>query len=212
MPFFATPGVAQLVIAGQFGNTETIVNVLHVQRKNDGLLDPWNAASLRQANQRLALAWQRLLPRVNSNVKWLELRARDLSTEFGAVDLFGVNLQGNVVGECSPPQVSFLLQWRTGMAGRGANGRSYIPGVGEAYVDSMGRITAAEVTTWDGIAAGILADLAAPSSATLPGAPLDLVVAHGPRGAAATGTASPILLGRLSTVVATQRRRLPKRA
>jgi hypothetical protein len=211
MPFYPAPGVAQLVMAGMYGGAEQLISVIHVQRKNDGFGEPWTQPQLRDAALRLSLGWQRWLTRLTNAVAWNEVRSRDLTIENGAVDLLGINLVGTSVGIHTTPQVTYLIQWRTGTAGRGANGRTYLAGPAEADVDGMGRVLVGRVGDLSAAAQGILTDLGGPTSAILPGSPLDMVVLHGPKGAPQSRTGTPVLLGRASGLVATQRRRLPKR-
>lgn len=212
MAFFPAPGVAQLTVAGQYGASETIVSVLHCQRRNDAVFDPWTQPQLRDAILRLALAWQRWLPQISEQVFWKELRGRDLTTETGTVDLIAINHQGGTASAPTSPNIANLIQWRTGKAGRGANGRTYLPGCLEGQVDPMGRLPAAYMADMSTRAQGVVDDMNAATTAILPGPPLDLVVLHGPKGVPLARTADPILVGRCSNVVATQRRRLPKRA
>jgi hypothetical protein len=212
MAFFAAPGVAQLVVAGQYGASETVVNVVHVQRKNDAGFDPWTQPQLRDAALRLGIAWQRWLPQLSSQVGWREIRSRDLSLEAGAVDLLPVLFDGATASAPTSPNVALLIQWRTGTAGRGANGRSYLPGALEGQIDALGRIEPAFVADMTTRAQGVIADLGAPTSALLPGVPLDLAILHKPKGVPLSRSATPVITGKCSNLVATQRRRLPKRA
>jgi hypothetical protein len=212
MAFFPAPGTAQLVLAGQYANAEQIVSVIHVQKKNDGFGSVWTQQDLRNAAMRLAVAWQRFIPVMTNLVRYQEVRSRDLSSANGAVDLFGTDIQGTAGGGAFPPSVTFLLQWRTGTAGRGANGRTYLPGMVEASADGEGKIVASSVVEYSGYAQGVVNDLGAATSAVLPGPPLDMVVLHKAKGAPATRSGTPVLVGRCSSLVATQRRRLPKRA
>jgi hypothetical protein len=211
MAFSPAPGVAQLVLAGKWNDSEEIVHVIHVQRKNDGLGSPWPQADLRNAALRLSLAWQRWQPVMSSIVKYQEVRSRDLASATGAVDLLAVALQGTEAGNVMPPNVCYLVQWRTGRAGRGANGRTYISGLNENSVDGMGRLVPAAIPVYSGHAQGVITDLGAPTSALLPGAPLDMVVVHKPTGVPLSRGSSPVIVGRVSSLIGSQRRRLPKR-
>jgi hypothetical protein len=210
--FYAAPGVARFVISGQYAEAENIVNVVHIQRRNDGAFSPWSQPELRNAALRLAFAWQHFLPDLSNLVKWLEISSRDLANENGSVDLFGVSLQGASASAPLPPSNSLLIQWRTGTAGRGANGRSYLPGSLEGYTDSMGRIDAGIVATMTQKAGNVLADLGAATTELLPGPPLDLVILHKERGIPLSRSANKVLSGRCSNLISTQRRRLPKRS
>jgi hypothetical protein len=212
MSFVEAPGVAQITLKGRYNSQEDIVNVIHVAKKNDAVFAPWTNQQLLDAILRVGLAWQRFLPRLASVAKWTEISGRDLTTEQGVVALNPVSMTGGASGTPAPPSVSFLVQWRTGRAGRGANGRNYIPGVNEAFVDEMGRFGQGEIDTWAPICAGILSDLGGATSTILPGAPLDLVILHKPKSPAITRAGAPVITGRLSNVMGSQRRRLPRRA
>jgi hypothetical protein len=212
MPFYEAPGVAQLVLSGQYGTSEAIVSVVHVQRRGELLFTAWTQAQLRDAASRLSVGWQRFLPQLAAEAKWTEIKGRDLTSATGAVDLFSVPLQGLATGTALPPNVTALVQWRTGKAGRGANGRTYLPGALESVIDALGRTTAAYQTDMTTRAQGVITDLGAVATSALPGAPLDMVILHKARGVPLTRSADPVLIGRLSNLVGTQRRRLPKRA
>ncbi len=212
MPFIASPGVAQIVLAGQYGSSEQIVSVLHVQRKNDAAFSPWSQPELRAAASRMSVAWQRFTPFISSQVAYNEIRSRDMGSETGAVDLLGTALNGGTNQEPCSPNVTYLIQWRTGTAGRGANGRTYLPGANEPQVDNMGRIVVDFRNAMTGLAQSVLADLGAPASDVLPGVPLDLVIVHKAKGVPLSRSATKVVTGRMSNLVATQRRRLPKRA
>lgn len=211
MPFVPAPGTAEFVIAGKFASAETIVSVLHVQRKNDAVFSPWTQANLRDGALRLSLGWQRFLSRISTSVAWTEIRSRDLTTETGAVDLLSVALTGTSVSAPTSCNVTYLIQWRTGTAGRGANGRTYLPGCTEDKVDSVGRVLTATVGDLGTAAQGVLTDLAAATATLTPGPPLDMVILHGPKGSPQTRSATPVTIGRGSDLVGTQRRRLPRR-
>jgi hypothetical protein len=212
MPFYPAPGVARIVLSGLYGGAEKIVSVLHVQRKNDGLLDPWTAAQLADICNRVSGAWQQWLPQLSGQVNWNEVRGRDMSSEFGAVALVPTALTGGTASAPTAPSNAVLIQWRTGTAGRGANGRTYLPGALEGQVDPMGRLETAFVTDMTQRAGAVLVDLARATSAVWLGPPLDLVVLHGPKGVPLAASATTVVTGKCSNVIGTQRRRLPKRA
>ncbi len=210
--FSPAPGVAQCVFAGLYGNSETIVTVMHLQKKNDAAFEPWTQATLRLAAQRMSVAFQRFLPSFSSQVAYNEIRTRDLSSATGAVDLFSVPLPGGSPSQATAPNNAILLRWRTGQAGKGANGRSFFPGATEGVVDPLGRLDPAFMNTVNGQAVQFLADVNGPTSATLLGAPLDLIVLHKAKGVPLFRSGNPVLVGKVSNVIGTQRRRLPKRA
>jgi hypothetical protein len=212
MAFNPVPGVAQIVLSGTYGGSETIVNVVHVARKNDAAFAPFTQPQLRDAALRLSLAWQQILPNLSTVVAYTEAKSRDMSSETGAVDLLPLALVGGSGSEPTSPNVAYLLQWRTGRAGRGANGRSYLPGVTEGSIDGMGRLVAAVRQSITDRAELLRGDLGAATDAIHPGTPLDMVVVHGPKGVPAAASSSVVVAGRCSNLVATQRRRLPKRA
>jgi len=211
MPFVAAPGTAQFVLAGTFANSEVVVNVIHLQRKNDAAFLPWTQSELNNASLRLGVAWQRLVPLISNNVRYSEIRSRDMGSETGAVNLLSVAYQGGQSNPPIPPSNSLLIQWRTGAAGRGANGRSYLPGPVEVLTDDLGRLQENYRNDLTIAAQGVLTDLGAASTALLPGPPLDLVILHRPKGSPQTRSATPVITGRASNLIATQRRRLPQR-
>jgi hypothetical protein len=211
MAFAAAPGVAQLSYLGTVELVNPIANVFHVRRLNDALFEPFTPQQLADAANRLAGACLLILPRLCNPVRYQEMRGRDLTTENGSVSSLPLAHQGGIATTMFPPNTSYLMQWRTGKAGRGANGRSYFSGVPENGTNNAGFIDAAEVNTFAAIAANFLAFLAAPSDGTHPGVPLELTVLHGPKGSPQTRQASKVTSGRLNALIATQRRRLPPR-
>jgi hypothetical protein len=211
MAFAAAPGVAQFSYLGSVELTNPVAIVLHVRRLNDALFEPFSAQQIKDAANRVAGAMLLFMPRLCNPVRFVEMRGRDLSLENGVVTSLPLAHQGGIATTMLPPNVAYLVQWRTGKAGRGANGRSYVPGVPENGTNNAGFVDAAEVNVWLAICQDVLAFLAAPTDATHLGAPLELSVLHGPKGSPQTRSADKVTAGRLSALVATQRRRLPPR-
>lgn len=112
------------------------------------------------------------------------------------IDTSVLNLPGILVGPNPPPQVAFLFQKRSGLAGRTNRGRMYVPAASEAEIDSGGTLSSALITNAQGGANNFLADLAASS--------IPMVILH--TNPAETPTAVSALT--LSPKVATQRRRV----
>jgi hypothetical protein len=212
VPFYPTPGVARIVLSGLYGGAEKIVSVLHVARKNDALAEPWTDVTLADACNRVSGAWQQWLPQLSNQVTYNEVKGRDMSAEFGAVAMIPTLLTGATASTPTAPSNAVLIQWRTGKAGRGANGRTYLPGALEQQVDPMGRLEAAYVADMTNRAGLVLADLARATDPVWKGAPLDLVILHGPKGVPLQASATKVLAGKCSNVIGTQRRRLPQRA
>ena len=71
-----------------------------------------------------------------------------------------VNDQGNNGGSMAPPQVCYLLDKVTGLAGRHNRGRTYLPGVTESDVDQAGVLAPSVASTMAGNAAGCLSNWA----------------------------------------------------
>jgi hypothetical protein len=211
VPFSPAPGVAQLSYLGTVELVNPIANVFHVRRLNDALFEPFSAVALDQAANRMAGALLLIIDRLCNPVRYTEMRGRDLSSETGSVTSLPLAHQGGIATTMAPPNTAYLAQWRTGKAGRGANGRSFFAGVPENGVGNAGFIDAAEVNNWSNNMTAALAFLAAPTDATHAGPPLELVVLHRPKGSPLTRSADKVTIGRLSAMVATQRRRLPPR-
>lgn len=211
MPFVPAPGTAQYTYLGTVNLQHPIANVLHVQRKNDALFSPFTPAELELSSYRVAGALLLIAQRLVSQVKYQEIRGRDLSSENGSISSIAVAHTGGVDPPMMPPNVNFLAQWRTGQAGQGSNGRSYFPGMSDGYADDSGFITAAQISLWNTTLTNFLTFLGAATDATHQGPPLDLVITHKASGSPLTRNSTKVLTGRLSALVATQRRRLPPR-
>lgn len=119
---------------------------------------------------------------------------------YGGPDLFigeaAIGVTGSSSGSATPPNVAFLYQKLSGLAGRTNRGRLYMPGVPEGAVDGDGFLTAAALSNNQGLADTFLSKLAAD----------DLVLHILHTSAAITPTEVNSLVA--ATKVATQRRRL----
>jgi hypothetical protein len=101
-----------------------------------------------------------------------------------------------------PQNTSYLIQKRSGTAGRRNRGRLYLPGVAEGNVDHKGLLTSATVSTINTALSGWLAKFA-----TTIGFVDSMVILHS---SGISATPAPTVVNALvvDPVVATQRRRL----
>lgn len=106
------------------------------------------------------------------------------------------SLAGQRGGTMAPPQVSTLIQKKTGLAGKSNRGRMYMTPLADNLIDAGGIITEADRLLVQAGATQFLADLAASSC--------PMVVLH----TTAAGTPTPVVALNVETKVATQRRRL----
>lgn len=114
-----------------------------------------------------------------------------------------ISLPGRQLVPTGSPQVAYLLQKSTGLAGRANRGRMYIPGTREAIVNSDGNIISTDLATMQTGASAFLADLATNN--------VPMYILHDPpKEPPGAPAPDPTLVTALNVApkVATQRRRL----
>jgi hypothetical protein len=175
MAFFAAPGVAQLVLHGEWQGVIPVNHVFHVMKGNDGLGTPFSAADLLNACNRLSGAWQNVCSDLSNKMQYKKVTGRALDVADGAVAEMSTAIGGASAQEPVGPLLGPILQWRTGLAGR-HNGRTFLPSVEEANMTNNGQISAdkraAIVTRGD----AVRTFLGAATDATHPGPPIALYV------------------------------------
>lgn len=130
-----------------------------------------------------------------------------VDAEVGASPGPGVNrwtytngsLPGDVSASMVPQNTAYLIHKRTSAAGRGSQGRMYVPGVAEGNVNNVGVVDSTRRSELQGVFDDLFTDLN-----TTQGVPL--VVNHGP--GSPLGLQTPIQRFIVDTMVGTQRRRL----
>jgi len=128
-----------------------------------------------------------------------------------ANQLFAVSMTphvGNVTTDAVPQNTATLVRKLTGVAGRGANGRFYIPGVPEAEVDQAGVLTGAFVTNVQGDVDQIIGDWAGIAGGYEPVVVHHTLVSPGPPPVYISAANTVITSFLVDPMVATQRRRL----
>lgn len=202
MPFIPAAGVAELAVVSVMANAKAI-NVFHMDFGTSGPLTP--ADLVKAANDVGSSFVTNLEVPLSSDVGVLEVRARDLTTQFGAgVVVPWTGNGGTGAATPLPPGSSVVVTWTTGFVGRSFRGRSFLMGLPEGLADEEGRIAGATHTTLVGAAGDFIQDL---SPGTLSAAQLSICskfTANAPRGAALV---TPVIDRQVRVHIHSQRRR-----
>jgi hypothetical protein len=158
MPFVPVPGTIEYVVTTVTGS-DVFQNVFH-SRPNDfpdliPVID--RVASVRAA-------WgNRIMPQLANSCAMTTVSGKDLSTQEGdSVELGGAQVNGSLVGEIGPPQVTALIQKVTALGGRSRRGRLYLSGVRDVDVDGgMGVLVAGYRTALQNAFSSFLGDIQA---------------------------------------------------
>lgn len=139
-----------------------------------------------------------VMNQVSSEITLTGCRVKFGPDETGPSAEFNGAVAGANTGECSPPNVTFLVRKLTALGGRSGRGRWYIPGVRETSVGEDGVLQEGSVTFMQAELDDFLVAVGALNT--------NLVVLHQP-GAPLT-TPTPLTALQCDSRVATQRRRL----
>lgn len=153
MAFQPCPGIAEVVLnwLAQAGAPKTIVHVNNVTG------DPWGGGELDVLCQEIFDIFSgALAPVVNLEWGFANCTAVDLGAENAATGSFtpGAFVPGEVTGEPMSLQTALCVTLRSGLTGRSARGRWYLPGWAESQ--SSGRLVA---TGSQASIAGAISDL-----------------------------------------------------
>lgn len=208
MPLIPISGVAQATIKAKWNGVIDINTVWHVRRLNDALAEPFDAAALTQAANRVSGAWNSILASISSAWVGTEVVARDLSAADGAIVSLPIATVGGFAGAAQTgPYEGPVISWLTGTAGRN-NGRTFVPGINEAVIDANGMINGTTTGPLKTAADAALAFLKAPTDATHVGVPLELVIVSAAVPLGQQGRAVRSIVGtRVRPGVGIQRRR-----
>lgn len=183
----------QLTLNGTIGS-HNWANVFHVMPAGAG------APTVVEAAESLFDAYvQEMGNNISDFVKMDSVSYVDLSSATGDSGTWFPTAQqaGSESSQSVPPQVSVLVSWLATGGRAQRNGRSYIPGVNEAVVDSFGALSGAAQTAWQSNV-----DLFLDALQTA-----DLIPVVVSRTSPSTGVARTILGGAVQLQTATQRRR-----
>lgn len=112
--------------------------------------------------EEVALAWAAGMNTLQTNqVTLSSVLVKFGPTSTGPSAEFGCNIPGTVSNPTAPPNVTFLVKKLTPNGGRQGQGRMYVPGVGEGFINQDGLIDATQLTTWRTQVDGFLGDLTA---------------------------------------------------
>ncbi len=175
MAFFAAPGVAQMVLYGEWQGLIPVNTVLHVMKGNDGLGAPFTQADLANACNRVSGAWQNVCSDLSNKVQYQKVTGRALDTQDGAVAEMTTAIGGASAQEPVGPLLGPIIQWRTGVAGR-HNGRSFLPSVEEANLTNNGQVSADKRAAIVTRGNAVRAFLSAATDALHLGPPLNLYI------------------------------------
>lgn len=120
-------------IAGQ-----KLVNVLHYRQNSISLVEIGAEFVLTCVEEELIPAYALL---VSASVSFRRITAVQVA-ELGETAERGIDVPGGISGETYALQVSPLLSWKTGMAGRSNRGRTYLFPPGEGQIGAGGVIAA----------------------------------------------------------------------
>lgn len=207
MSFIPAPGVAQFTFVGSWNNLIPLRSIFHVQRKNDGLFEPWSAADLHNGVTRILSLYTKFLPEMVNDASFTSVVARSLDVEAGVVIEEAIVMTG---GSAASPMGAFagpVVNWKTGLAGR-TNGRTFLPGVAEGNVDDNGQLASTYVAALQLDANNGLTSIGAATDATHPGPPMNLVIlATAGSGDPVGRAARPVVSAAIRAEVGIQRRR-----
>lgn len=122
MAFVPAPGVAEFaLIFSSYGNEQ--VNVLDVHHKDAAA---FTTGDLIAVNNAIINWWNTSgQPMCATDFGIVEIRARDMSTQFGNEVTTGVNTPGTRAGTALPENATLAIKKDTGLAGRSFRGRLY---------------------------------------------------------------------------------------
>lgn len=175
MPNRICPGAAQLTIKGTWGGSIPLAHIFHVKRIGANQDTAWTGPTLLLATDRLRGAFSSFLGNLATGATYSTIVGKDLSSAVAPVVEQAISLAGTDTAAPTGAYEGPVIRWKTAFGGR-TNGRTYLPGIGEAQVDSLGTILAARVTAMEGMATAFRAFLAAATDGTHLGEPLQLVV------------------------------------
>lgn len=209
MTFIPAPGVAQMTIKGVWASVIPIANVFHVQRVGANENAAWSASQLSLAADRIRGGYNNFVSNLASAAVFTEVTARDLTSAIAASTSRAITLAGTDAGASTGPYEGPVIRWNTTLGGRHV-GRTFLPGIGEAAVDSIGTVLAARVTAMTAAGDAFLAFLGAATDGTHLGEPLFMTVVSN---LVNSGTGNrftfPVLSSTCRPMVGIQRNRRP---
>lgn len=202
MAFVPCPGIAELAVVSIVGDVEA-TNVFHMDFAQ---VTPLTALDLENAAADISAAFvSHLEVPLSSDVGVLEVRARDLTVQFGAGIVYPVaGNGGSGAATPLPPGSAVVVTWTTGIVGRSFRGRSYLMGLPEGLVDEEGRIAGATHTA---LGTGATAFIGALDPGALSGAQLCVTSKFHNGAPRATGVSTPITNRQVRIHIHSQRRR-----
>lgn len=133
MPFQPVPGVAEFRMEQAIAVTGVppvdMINTLYLEHASG----EWTESDLTAAAPTVRDRWiARVIPHQSSSIRFIGIKARDLTTEFGAQHEITANAVGGLASESSSTALAFPVTL-LGEAGRAPRrGRLFIPGVAES--------------------------------------------------------------------------------
>lgn len=128
MAFQPAPGIAKVAIDMSFDGTPAAI--IHHARADD----PITAGTLSVLTGAYKV-WitTELVDYISNSVYFISVTATSLESDMAPqyIDPFSPALYGAVGGDCTPNQVALVVTHRTGLTGRSARGRTYVPGIPE---------------------------------------------------------------------------------
>lgn len=142
----AIDDIYKLSIVGEYGLGQEFVNTFHYKQLADPADPPAEALAIAFRDACIPTYLDLLLD--SSEV--IQLEVRQVTGGLAAFDLAIAEFGTNSGVDQLPPQVSPLVSWRTGLAGRRNRGRTYLPAPPENVQDA-GALTSgfvSSITTW----------------------------------------------------------------
>jgi len=131
--FVEVPDVAEFSVVQNLSG-QNVINIFHI--KKDG---GWDSASMAAMCVTLISGYNdEYAPHMSDDLRFVIVRARDLSTQFGAVAEvnFPPNSGGDAAIQSAPGNVALCIKHSTGLAGRSFRGRTFLAGLPRTFVEN----------------------------------------------------------------------------
>jgi len=139
MAFVPVPNGAEFIVHGVL-NGEQVVNTFNATKAGS-----WGLTELQAAADALATQWgTQLLPHLSGDYQFTSVHTRDLRTAVGVQCDSTLHAgTGGDSGAALPNNVTLAVARRSGLAGRSARGRVYLPGIGAGALADNNTVTSA---------------------------------------------------------------------